>query len=67
MSVHHSLSKIPERLWPRKSGVIIEDYSDLIDSTSQSYGRAWAITRRYAIALDDGCLIFRDENIEPER
>ncbi len=67
VSVHHSLSKIPERLWPRKSGVIIEDYSDLIDSTSQSYGRAWAITRRYAIALDDGCLIFRDENIEPER
>jgi hypothetical protein len=26
----------------------------------QSYGRDWALSRRWAIALDDGNLIFRD-------
>lgn len=39
------------RPWPRG-----EDYSDLIENTANAYGRSWAITRRYAIALDNGCL-----------
>ncbi len=57
VSTHHSLiSGLPEHQWPQQSGVIIEDYSDLIENTANAYGRSWAITPRYAIALDNGCL-----------
>ena len=57
VSTHHSLiSGLPEHQWPQQSGVIIEDYSDLIENTANAYGRSWAITRRCAIALDNGCL-----------
>ncbi len=68
VSTHHSLiSGLPEHQWPQQSGVIIEDYSDLIENTANAYGRSWAITRRYAIALDNGCLIFRDTStLDPE-
>ncbi len=47
--------------------VIIVDYSDLIENTANAYGRSWAITRRCAVALDNGCLIFRDTStLDPE-
>jgi len=54
-----------------RHGVIIEDYSDLLEDAAHTYGRDWAISRRYAIALalalDDGSLIFRDTNtIDPD-
>jgi hypothetical protein len=62
---HSRISGLPENLWPRQSGVIIEDYSDLLEDTAHTYGRDWAIIRRYAIALDDGSLIFRDTNNRP--
>ena len=64
---HSRICGLPENLWPRQSGVIIEDYSDLLEDTTHTYGRDWAIIRHYAIALDDGCLIFRDtNNLDPE-
>jgi len=64
---HSRISGLPESQWPRQSGVIIEDYSDLLEDTAHTYGRDWAITRRYAIALDDGSLIFRDtNNLDPD-
>jgi len=64
---HSRISGLPENQWPRQSGVIIEDYSDLLQDTAHTYGRDWAIIRRYAIALDDGSLIFRDtNNIDPD-
>ncbi len=68
VSTHHSLiSGLPEHQWPQQSGVIIEDYSDLIENTANAYGRSWAITRRNAIALDNGCLISRDTStLDPE-
>ncbi len=57
----------PRKPVARQSGVIIEDYSDLLEDTAHTYGRDWAIIRRYAIALDDGSLIFRDTNpIDPD-
>jgi len=59
---HSRIPGLPENQWPRQSGVIIEDYSDLLEDTAPTYGRDWAIIRRYAIALDDGSLIFRDTN-----
>ncbi len=64
---HSRVFGLPEHLWPRHSGVIVEDYSDLLAHTTPSYGRSWALTRRYAIALDDGSFIFRDPiNLDPE-
>jgi len=68
---HSRISGLPENQWPRQSGVIIEDYSDLLEDAAHTYGRDWAISRRYAIALalalDDGSLIFRDTNtIDPD-
>ncbi len=64
---HSCICGLPENLWPRESGVIIEDYSDLLEDTAHTYGRDWALTRRYAIALDDGSLTFRDTtNLDPE-
>lgn len=52
---------LPEHMWPRQPGVIIADYSDVVDDAAQDYGRDWAISRRYAVALDDGCLVFLDD------
>ncbi len=68
VSTHHPLiSRLPEHQWPQQSGVGIVDYSDLIENTAHTYGRSWAITRRYAIALDNGCLISRDTStLDPE-
>ncbi|MGW4337695.1 hypothetical protein ACWEK5_33510 [Rhodococcus koreensis] len=57
----HSLDpELPEEQWPLASGVIIEDGTGGAEVSPQSYGRDWALSRRWAIALDDGNLIFRD-------
>ena len=64
---HSRIPGLPENQSPRQSGVIIEDYSDLLQDTAPTYGRDWAIIRRYAIALDDGSLIFRDTNTNRPR
>ncbi|MFD4785343.1 hypothetical protein ACFWNH_30445 [Rhodococcus qingshengii] len=46
---------------PTCPGVVIEDYADMvIDSTAA--GRDWAPVRRWAVALDDGRLIFVDDD-----
>ena len=46
----------------RKSGMIIEDHGDVVADSARSYGRDWALPRRWAIALDDGSLVFRDDD-----
>lgn len=38
-------------------GIVIEDYADMAIDTA-STGRDWAPVRRWAIALDDGRLVF---------
>lgn len=51
----------------RKWGVIIADHGDVVASCGPSYGRDWALPRRWAIALDDGSLVFRnDDELEVE-
>ncbi|MCE4265363.1 hypothetical protein [Rhodococcus globerulus] len=42
------------------TGVVIEDYADMVID-SESVGRDWAPVHRWAIALDDGRLIFADD------
>ncbi|MDF2898773.1 MAG: hypothetical protein K0Q46_5559 [Rhodococcus erythropolis] len=42
------------------TGVVIEDYEDMIID-SVSVGRDWAPVHRWAIALDDGRLIFAND------
>ncbi|BCF86268.1 hypothetical protein RQCS_58130 (plasmid) [Rhodococcus qingshengii] len=42
-------------------GVVIEDYTDSIPRTD-SVDRDWARVHRWAIALDDGRLIFADDD-----
>lgn len=44
------------------AGVIVDDFGDLVDAAGQAYGRDWAVTKRWAVALDDGSLVFRDDN-----
>ncbi|AKE01260.1 hypothetical protein XU06_30110 (plasmid) [Rhodococcus erythropolis] len=43
------------------TGVVIEDYADMVID-SASVGRDWAPVHRWAIALDDGRLIFADDD-----
>ena len=42
------------------TGVVIEDYADMVID-SESVGRDWAPVHRWAIALDDGRLVFADD------
>jgi len=43
------------------SGVIIEDHSDVVAGDG-AFGRDWALPRRWAIALDDGSLVCRNDD-----
>nr|WP_218680799.1 hypothetical protein [Rhodococcus qingshengii] len=43
------------------TGVVIEDYANMVID-SESVGRDWAPVHRWAIALDDGRLIFADDD-----
>lgn len=62
VSTRRSLdSGLPVDRWPPTTGVIVEDYSETVDAAGQEYGRDWALTRRWAVALDDGSLVFRDD------
>jgi len=45
----------------RTAGVIIEDHSDVVAGAG-AFGRDWALPRRWAIALDDGSLVFRNDD-----
>ncbi len=42
------------------TGVVIEDYADMFIDRG-SLGRDWAPVHRWAIALDDGTLIFAND------
>ncbi|ABG92556.1 MULTISPECIES: hypothetical protein [Rhodococcus] len=49
-----------------EAGAIVEDYSDLTDTAER--GHDWAPVHRWAVALDDGRLVFADTadlTIEP--
>ncbi|WP_185993496.1 hypothetical protein [Rhodococcus sp. KBS0724] len=41
-------------------GVVIQDYADMVID-SESVGRDWAPVHRWASALDDGRLVFADD------
>ncbi|MCJ0907323.1 hypothetical protein [Rhodococcus sp. ARC_M6] len=43
-----------------RSGVVIEDYAEMVID-SGAVGRDWAPVHRWAIALDDGRLVFVDD------
>lgn len=59
---HSSDPDLAEERWPVKQGVIVEDHGDVIDSVTPSYGRDRALPLRWAILLDDGPLVFRDDD-----
>jgi len=44
-----------------EAGTVVDDYADSLLAPSE-LGRTWAPTRRWAIALDDGRLIFATDN-----
>ena len=57
---------VPVDRWPPAAGVVVDDFGDTL-AAGREYGRDWAITRRWAVALDAGPLIFRDdEDLEHE-
>lgn len=59
---YSSDSELPRDQWHKESGVIREDFGDQIASVTE---RTWALAHRYAVALDDGRLVFVDpEDIE---
>jgi hypothetical protein len=41
-------------------GTIVEDFGSSVDS--EGLGRSWGAQRRWAVALDDGRLVFRDSS-----
>lgn len=45
----------------RSSGVVVADHGDVV-TEGGVYGRDWALPRRWAIALDDGSLVFRNDD-----
>ncbi|MDJ0395365.1 hypothetical protein QMK17_18745 [Rhodococcus sp. G-MC3] len=51
-----SNAELAREQWPKESGVIKEDFGDQVGSVD----RTWAVSRRYAVALDDGRLVFAD-------
>ena len=44
-----------------ESGTVVDDYADSLIAPGE-LGRTWAPTRRWAIALDDGRLVFAADN-----
>lgn len=45
------------------SGLVVEDYADMV---IDSVGRDWAPVHRWAVALDDGRLVFaHDDDLTP--
>lgn len=60
---YSSDAELSREQWPKESGVVKEDFGDQQATVSD---RDWALARRYAVALDDGRLVFVDpEDIEP--
>lgn len=58
---------VPEDKWPRKAGKIVDEYRAAAESEASDFGRDWAIAKHWAVMLDDGALVFRDDDeIEPE-
>ncbi|MFH5229551.1 hypothetical protein [Antrihabitans spumae] len=48
------------------SGVIVDDFGEVL-TPHDHYGRDWARTKRWSIALDSGQLVFRHgEELVPE-
>ncbi|MFD6860061.1 hypothetical protein ACFWCF_22350 [Rhodococcus sp. NPDC060090] len=43
-------------------GKIVEDYGTSQQAVGEDLGRNWAPIRRWAVALDDGRLVFVDDN-----
>lgn len=43
------------------TGVIVDDFGEPLVSFDH-YGRDWAHTKRWAIALDSGALVFRNDS-----
>ncbi|MDV7240688.1 MULTISPECIES: hypothetical protein [Rhodococcus] len=68
VKTRHSVDpELPEKEWPLETGVIVDEFGGVQDITDESYGRNWAVSRRWAIALDGGPLVFRnDPDLEPE-
>lgn len=58
---HSSDSAMPEDLWPNVSGVIVDDFNPGLPP-QDDYGRTWAISKRWAVALDTGSLVFRNDS-----
>ena len=44
-----------------ETGTVVDDYADSLLAPGE-LGRTWAPTRRWAIALDDGRLVFAADN-----
>ncbi|MFE5707837.1 hypothetical protein [Rhodococcus koreensis] len=64
---HSADHELAEKKWPLEVGVIVDDFAGVQDISNDSYGRDWAVSRRWAIALDSGPLVFRnDDDLEPE-
>lgn len=57
----HSLDRSAapdDMVW--ESGSIVEDFASELDSSE--IGRDWGLAHRWGVALDNGCLVFRDSD-----
>ncbi|MEV0947878.1 hypothetical protein [Rhodococcus sp. NPDC049939] len=68
VKTRHSVDpELTQEKWPLEPGRIVDDFEEFDDVSATAFGRGWAVLRHWAIALDDGTLVFRDDaDLEPE-
>ena len=58
---HSTDPDVPEKKRPLEAGEIVDEFGGVEKIDNAKYGRDWAVSKRWAVALDAGTLVFRDD------
>lgn len=58
---HSTDPAVPEKKRPLEAGKIVDEFGGVEKIDNDQYGRDWAVSKRWAVALDIGTLVFRDD------
>ncbi|MFD4367074.1 hypothetical protein [Rhodococcus sp. NPDC058521] len=58
---HSTDQSIPEKKRPLEAGEIVDEFGGVEKIDNEKYGRDWGVSKRWAVALDIGTLVFRDD------
>ncbi|AOW93326.1 hypothetical protein BFN03_13540 [Rhodococcus sp. WMMA185] len=62
VKTRHSVDPdLAQSKWPLEAGTIAQEFEGFDDISTTAYGRGWGLLHRWAIALDGGPLVFRDD------